>query len=207
MFRSGLDWSGDGGDPSRSGSSARLVVVVATIADDARSVFDEALQRVRRARRLPENYCFKFSGSRPGIREAFFVELARQSASFQATVVDKSTWSEDYLRTTTGQTRVIEAIVETIATCADTFVAGQTLLIDSDRDEQRAVNQIRGRLRRALADADRRSFARVKAYPDHGGEGAIIQIADMVAGALQDAGEIRGPYLSLIASRLLVNRR
>jgi hypothetical protein len=165
-------------------------------------MLDEALVGVRHSRHLPDGYCFKFSDSRPQIRDAFFAGVAGLSVWIHATVIDKATWPDRYLRTTTGQDRTIEAIMATVLGCRDEFISGQTLLVDSSRDEQRSVNRIRDRLRRGLSDAGRGSFARVKAYPDHGNEGAIIQVADMVAGALQDAGEAKGPYLVRLRERL-----
>jgi hypothetical protein len=38
---------------------------------------------------------------------------------------------------------------------------------------------------------------KVKACPDdHQSQGAIVQVADMIAGALHDAGRVTGRYLS-----------
>src|SRR5688500_20348014 len=58
VYRSGLDWSGDPGDPSKTGSSVRLAFAAAHILEDELPRLDDCFALARRARSLPPSYTF-----------------------------------------------------------------------------------------------------------------------------------------------------
>lgn len=194
---SGLDWSGDAGDPRKAPhQSARLVTVVAHVDVAEWERLESALERARRARRLPADYVFHFSGSRPQVREVFFNELGSVPFSAHARVLDKTLWTLEYLKSSDGLTRIQREIVELLIQCPDAVVGRQTLLIDDERSKQRMIAPIKTDLNRRLEASGRPGLRKVKTCPDHDPSlGAIIQVADMIAGALHDAGSIAGPYL------------
>lgn len=97
---------------------------------------------------------------------------------------------------------MIDSIVELVSKCPDEFVAGQGLLVDVPAKETVVISAIRDSLRRALASSGRRSFGKVKPCPDHRADGIVVQVADMLAGALQDQAAMEGPYLTPLARRI-----
>ncbi|MCC7022109.1 MAG: hypothetical protein IT338_04740 [Thermomicrobiales bacterium] len=93
--------------------------------------------------------------------------------------------------------------MELLYRCPDRFIAGQTLLIDGKRDEMTVMSRIKTDLNRRLAAGGRESARKIRACSDdHPTRGTIIQVADMVAGALRDVGGVTGPYLSGLVGRI-----
>lgn len=201
---SGLDWSGDAGDPKKTpGMSPLLVTAVVHIDVEDWDSLEQALAEARRTRSLPANYVFHFSGSRPKIREAFFDEIKGVPLFAHARLLDKRLWTRSYLQATTGDDRIQAEILELLLQCPDTCIGGQTLLIDGSRREARKIAPLKTALSRALTTRGRDGLRRVKACPDsHPTQGALVQVADMIAGALHDAGNITGPYLSGLGVRI-----
>lgn len=201
---SGLDWSGDAGDPKKTpGVSPLLITAVVHIDIENWELLEEALAKVRRKRSLPPNYVFHFSGSRPQIREAFFDELTRLPLSAYGRVFDKNLWTQSYIQRTRGNARIQTEIVELLIRCPDHLIGGQMLLIDGQKSETSLIAPIKTELNRRLAIAGRASLRKIKACPDdHPSEGAIVQVADMIAGALHDAGSVAGPYLAELESKI-----
>jgi hypothetical protein len=201
---SGLDWSGDAGDPKKTpGLSTLLVTTVVHLDVEDWGLLEAALVEARRKRSLPPNYVFHFSGSRPQIREAFFDELKRVPLSAHGRVFDKNLWAQSYYRETSGLARIQAGIVELMVRCPDHLIGGQTLLIDGKKSETKLIAPIKTELNRRLAIGGRTSLRRIKACPDdHQSQGAIVQVADMIAGAVRDAGSVTGPYLSGLESKI-----
>jgi hypothetical protein len=201
---SGLDWSGDAGDPRKTPAlSPYLVTAVVHLQSDHWEALEEALARARRRRSLPTNYVFHFSGSRPQIREAFFDALHGVPFSAHARVVDKRHWTSAYLAETTGDARIQAEIVELIARCPDFLISKQTLLIDGHKRDAGKMVPLKTEINRRLTVAGKAGIRKVKVCPDdHPSQGAIVQVADMIAGALRDIGGARGPYLSSFSSKI-----
>jgi hypothetical protein len=201
---SGLDWSGDAGDPKKTpGASPLLITAVVHIDIENWELLKEALAQARRNRSLPPNYVFHFSGSRPQIRAAFFDELKRLPLSAHCRIYDKNLWTPPYIRSTRGIARIQAEIVELMIRCPDHLIGGQTLLIDGNTSETKLMAPIKTELNRRLAIGGRASLRKVKACPDdHPSEGAIVQVADMIAGAVHDARSVAGPYLSGLESKI-----
>jgi len=201
---SGLDWSGDAGDPKKTpGLSPLLVTAVVHLDVENWELLEAALAGARRIRSLPPDYVFHFSGSRPQIREALFKELKRVPLSAHGRVFDKNLWAQSYFRRTNGIARIQAEIVELMIHCPDHLIGGQTLLIDGEKSETKLIAPIKTELNRRLVIGRRASLRRVKTCPDdHQSQGAIIQVADMIAGALHDAGSVAGPYLAGFESKI-----
>jgi hypothetical protein len=202
VIYTGVDWSGDPGDPARRpGISPLFVFACVSIAGEDLPFLSARLAHVRALRRLPNDHCFKHLTSKPGVRFAFFQAVALLPIRIHSTVIDKQWWGEDYLRGSDGLLRICDAIVKLISCCPDDIVARQSLLIDLDRSAAKEVRTIRANLRIALAGQKRLPFAKVRACPNHRDLGEIVQIADMVAGELRERGEWGGPYLEMITKQ------
>ncbi len=113
MIYTGLDWSGDPGDPvRRPGVSSLLLVVAASLADDQLAMLRAGLAKGREERRLPEYLPFKHLTSKQGVRQAFFEEVSRLPIRIHAKIVEKREWSREYLAATDGLTRIVDAIID-----------------------------------------------------------------------------------------------
>ena len=201
---SGVDWSGDAGDPRKvPGSSPRLITVVAHVERSDWPVFEIALAAARRQRGLGESFVFHHGKCRPVIRQAFFDELRNVPYSAHARIVDKRTWPVEFIRRTSGDERIRSEIVALILTCADDVIGGQILLVDCPKAEMRNVIAIKTAINQALATHGRAGLRLVKPCPDHHrSQGAIIQVADMIAGALHDSGDTSSPYLHSLRGKI-----
>ncbi|HEY7033902.1 MAG TPA: hypothetical protein VH482_21370 [Thermomicrobiales bacterium] len=201
VFRSGLDWSGDAGDPAKPGSQAYLVFAVAHIAEGDLGRLDAALRDVRRARGLPGNYPFKYKKARPDIRQTFFAALGDIPCLAHILIVDKRLWTPSYLRSTRGTDRINHAMVELIRGCSHEFIGGQVLLIDGARDELPTLRMARQALSRAMSERGGNAFKKVRMCSDEDPDGSILQVADMIAGVLRDQG-LNSPLLDRLRDRL-----
>jgi hypothetical protein len=83
-------------------------------------------------------------------------------------------------------------------------VSRQKLVVDYPTDESTKVQAIRRDLAVALRAQRRERFRSVKPCPDHRSDGAIVQLADMIAGAMHDGPRAAKGYLSLLESRIKV---
>lgn len=202
MIYSGLDWSGDPGDPAKSERSPFLVIVIVHLDGDHLGMLDAALARARRSRHLSPRFSFRYSGARPEVRSALFAEVGTVEWSAQALIIDKRAWGPAYLRGSRGRDRISDGIVTLVLRCADHLVAGQVLLIDAPREEISTINETRDVLRNALAGAGRRSFGKVKPRQDNRPDGGIVQLADMVAGVLHARERLDDPLLAPIRDRV-----
>jgi hypothetical protein len=201
---SGLDWSGDGGDPRKTpGSSPLFVTVVVHIVETDWHLLETVFEDVRRQRSLPSNYSFHFSGSRPQIRDAFFRSLRTVPIHVHARIADKRQWMPAYMLQTSGEARIQAEIVQLLIQCPDHCISGQTLLIDGSRRDAKKSASIKTDLNRRLSSLGKSGIGKIKlCQDDHPTRGAIIQAADMFAGALRDAGNVNSPYLNGFGSRI-----
>jgi hypothetical protein len=202
-FVSGLDWSGDSGDPRRTpGKSPLLVLAIAHLAVADWELLEASIARVRIRRWLPADFAFHFHRMSLQVREAMFDELVAIPDHAHALVIDKRLWSRNHVSRTRGDDRLQTSIVELICRCPDDLVANQDLLIDYPKAENAKIIEIKRNLKRALAAHGRTSFRAVKPAPDTGATGALIQVADVIAGALQDAPNRGPPYLHRLRERI-----
>ncbi|GEM_PF-2263724 len=206
-YLSALDWSGDGGDPAKTpGLPPLLVIVTVTLdVDDAKPRLHNALSRARRERNLPETHCFHHVSSKPAVTQAFFRALQPLPICVTASLIDKHQWDRTYIRSTTGNDRVISEIVKHVCNLPATTVAGQQLIVDLESQDTKLLDALRKSIRHAMRLEGRRSFADIRACPDRRRTlGDVIQVADMIAGQLRKHRAIDGPHLPLIKDRIVI---
>lgn len=203
VIYTGLDWSGSPGDPKKvPGANPWLALVAVHVEESALPDLRTALAQARIELRLPEDYPFKHLASSPRTRTAFFAAMRRLPLAVHAHLIDTRDWDALYLKESRGPDRIADGVIDLILACPDSVVAGQTLLVDLPRRELRVVRDLRTAIRMALRGARRRSFATVQPCPDHRESGAIVQVADMVAGELREHGGVAGPYLDIVRARI-----
>ncbi len=184
-YLSGLDWSGDPGDQTRSmRANPGLVVAICSVLVVDHHLVDDALHEIRRASGMTSG-AFHHARMSPVVREEFFGRIAGLPIRLTCRYVDKNSWSASYLKLTSGPERIRQSIVELVEHLPDEIVAGQTLLVDQHRDEKGFIRNLRGDLRGALRAHGRRSFQKLAARPDHRSDAALVQLADMFAGEVR----------------------
>ena len=203
MIYSGIDWSGDVGDPAKSSLSPLFVTVIAHIDGQDLPLLAQTLDGVRAARGLPPRFAFRYSSSSERVRAAFFAAICHVPITARASIIDKRTWGPATFRSR-GWDRINQCIADVVCGCPPELIAGQVVLIDQPKHETAAVRGTAATLKRALQGVGIAPFPQIKPCPDHRAQGLVIQVADMVAGALHDAGGVTGAYLAPLAGRITV---
>jgi hypothetical protein len=89
--------------------------------------------------------------------------------------------------------------------CPDGITCGQTLLIDGEKLRGGKIPAVKTQLNKELAFRGRGGMRKVKFCPDHQlSHGPIIQAADMITGALNDAWALDGPFLSYVKQKIVL---
>jgi len=140
---------------------------------------------------LPVSYPFKYSGSRPLIRDAFFSALGDAPITITALVINKSAWNKEQIRATPGTVRIAQAVAGLLLAAPQEIIANQRIMIDLPSNEEKIVRLVRDEIRNRLRSEGRDSIRALKPVPDHRLQGGLIQIADMAAGLIQDECEER----------------
>jgi hypothetical protein len=200
MIVTGLDWSGN---PGR-GHGPWLVPAFVHVEADQFSHLDAQLANARALLRVAPGFAFKHVHASPAVHRAFYAAI--RNVEFQAHIllVDKTQWSTEYLQQSTGPARICDAVIELAFACPDPIIAGQLLYVDLPRSQKRTVNEMRTALRRALTGAGRRTFEDVRPCPDHRQHGALVQVADMLAGEINEFAGLGGPFLPALGNRVKV---
>jgi hypothetical protein len=162
------------------------VVAAAHVDRELLSELDAELNQARRSHRLPSTYAFKYSGSRPVIRESFYSAVSRTSFDVTVLATDKTNWDPSEYSSTTGRLRIARAVSSVLCIAPEHYISGQRVLIDLPASEGRFVQEVRQEIRAALRRHGRESIRALKPVPDHRSEGAIIQLADFAAGLILD---------------------
>jgi len=190
----GLDWSGDVGDPNRENSRNDLLVFAACHAhreqlEDVR----ECWSRLRESLGFRQSHVFKHVHTRPDIRPKIYAALSSMPVRFSVNVVDKSAWPRSYLYNTSGMQRIIDPIVDLFDACSPDIVADQVLVIDGHPSEKGFVDALKRAMRRSFAVQDKRSFSKISVIPDDRIDSILIQAADLMAGEIRSGdGEVPG---------------
>ena len=200
----GLDWSGDAGDPAKSPGQSMLVFATVSVRDVDLEIVRSNLATLRRTLRIAETYVFKHAGSSDKAKATFFQVLAQSPVDIHVNSISKSEWDKPYLERTTGTDRISDGIVELICRLPESLVDDQFLFVDLPRRELNTVRDLRVAIRKALSGSKRGSFKHVRPRSDHRDDTATIQIADMVSGEFRRQGGCTGPHLRAIASKLTV---
>ena len=199
MIYSGVDWSGS---PGREPHDPLLVLAIVHFDEQILSDLERELAAVRATLRLPLTYPFKHLGASTAIHRHLFAVLGRLDMQAHVLIIDKATWTKDYLRRSTGPERICDGVIALIIGCPDPLVNGQRLFVDLQRRDMDQLRDIRTALRHALRGVGRRSFANVQPCPDHRLHGGIIQVADMIAGEVHQQGGLIGPYLPALGAKI-----
>lgn len=186
MIYSGLDWSGNPGDATKSPhENSWFVVALCHVDGNDMETLAAAFVQLRASLKLRNNHVFKHQHSVERTRRAFFEMIAPLPVTATVLAIDKRNWDATYLARSTGPQRVYDAIVDLVLHCGVATVAGQHLLVDMHRAEPDFIRNVKLTLRRSLHGQRRANFKNVKARPDHRGDSAIIQLADLIAGDIR----------------------
>lgn len=200
MIYSGLDWSGSPGE--EHGRTVTFAVVHFATEDLAR--LHRALDGVRDALTLSRSYVFKNNGSGPITRAAFFNAIRPLEFTAHVYVLDKGQWAATQIGRPTGPNCIRDGVVSLILACPNDVVARQVLYVDIDPGQRAELMQMRTAIRQALRETRPRrlGFSDVRGCEDHRTLGAIIQVADMIAGQVADHGGVAGPHLPALGGRI-----
>ena len=201
MIYSGLDWSGS---PGREPHDPLLVLAIVHFESEILPDLERELGAIRTNLRLPPNFVFKHLGASTPTQQRLFAALGRLPMRAHVLIVDKSTWTDEYVRRSRGPDRVFDAVIALVLGCPEALVARQRLFVDLERRDMRMVRDLRTAIRQALSGAGRKSFANVQPCPDHRQHGSIVQIADLIAGEVHEQGGLGGPYLPALGAKLRI---
>lgn len=201
MIYSGLDWSGTPGPEQ----GATVVFAVVHFPENALRTLNGALDVARSALGVSPSYVFKNNGTRPRTREAFFRAIAPLDFSAHIHMLDKRQWAErQQPGQATGPQLIRDGIVSLVTACPAELVARQVLFVDIPPSQRAELSELQTKIRRALRTTQppRMGFAALRGCEDHRRHGAIIQVADLLAGQVKDYGGIAGPHLPALGTRI-----
>jgi len=183
VFVSGVDWSGDPGNPLKPGSSSRLTLAMATVRQDDLTELVSGLDQIRSSLGWAGSTPFHFMDSDDRSRRAFFSGMVRLPVMGHVRVVDKQAWYETVPRPRPSDLLDL-ALLELIAGAPVHLVSGQVIQVDRPRSESTLVRESRAFIRRALADIGVRPGPDLRPVPDRRPDAQLIQVADMIAGVV-----------------------
>lgn len=192
---SGVDWSGT----LRSRPGNRLAFAAVHMDSETRfGQLEDELLAVKRALRLPEDYVFKHDSASPLVKERIFSALDRLAFSCHVLFLEEQAWRAANPGVE-GDGLLRNAIVKLVIACPDAIVGRNVLLIDPP--STRFVNDSKTPISRAFRAENRSGYKRIRDLKDTHPEGAIIQVADMIAGEARHCGRLSGPYLSKLIAK------
>jgi hypothetical protein len=206
MFYTGLDWSGDPGIPStRSASSAHLVFAFVTINAKHRESLHHTFVELRNRQQLTNRFVFHYVDCPSSLATAFFDTIRSAELEIRIGVIDKlHDWADSGVLSMRGQERLRVAISDLAIQLPSQVVSGGQLLIDGSRSERKFGIGTRQTLRQSFDQANRTGFRDIRLCADgNDPDGEIIQIADMVAGAVRRAGSLDNPHIRRIGNRIV----
>ena len=199
MIYSGLDWSGSPG----AGHGPWLVLVVVHFDESDLPTLDEKLTAARALLGRPGDYPFKHVEATVDIHRRFYAALQDIPMQAHVHMLDKAAWRRQYGgRGSRGVDCVCDGIITLLMRCPVELTTDQILYLDLPRNEGKIIEHYRTAIRRAMRGAKRGTFRHVKARPDHRRDGAIIQVADMLAGEVNERQGLSGEYLPRLGSRV-----
>jgi hypothetical protein len=198
VIYSGIDWSGSPG-PAHG---PWLVIAVVHIDEVHLPTLDAELARVRKALGVSDDFVFRHNGSSVRTKREFFAAIARVPLHVRVHMLNKARWSAQYVKGSTGTDCTCDGIVELIAKCPRECIDWQLLYIDLHPDEKQLVERYRTTIRQAMRRAGQPAFKDMKPRPDERRDGAIIQVADMMAGEVRREAGLAGAYLPALRSRM-----
>jgi hypothetical protein len=205
MYYTAVDWSGDPGIPSaNSGSTAQLVFAFVTIEATEREHLHAALEAVRRKHHKTDRFVFHFVDCPTDIASSFFHAVGAVELQVRIGVIKKDhDWTHTDFLARTGQQRLLDSLVGYSILVPTALVSGSTLLIDAPRTEKKFVLTSRRAIRTPFHQMNLGCFRDIRPCPDgNDPDGEVVQVADMVAGAVRRAGTMANPHIRLLERRL-----
>jgi hypothetical protein len=138
VFYSGLDWSGNPGDPRKPGMSDQLVIGLAQIDGAELPRLSQVLAAIRDDCGLDGRFSFKHSACSDRVRTAFFSQIFAVAVTTRLVCIDKRTWYEPR-RPGRPSDWLDEAIADVICGSPRHTIVGQVILIDRPKHEMKAV--------------------------------------------------------------------
>ncbi len=205
MYYTGVDWSGDPGIPSeRSASSTQIVFAFVTIGAGERDHLHEVLEALRRKHRKTSKFIFHYVDCPTDIANAFFDSIGVVEFQMRIGIVDKGRdWTTPDIAARKGHDRLIDALVSYAALVPPPLVSGSILLIEAPKSERKFGLSVRRAIRAEFGQQGRECFRDIRPSPDgNNPDGEVIQVADMVAGAVRRAGVVANPQIRMLERRL-----
>ncbi len=172
-----LDESGDPGFDIAGGASPYFVLVLVQLAERAPLL---QLTELRKSRRLPPNFEFKYHKTTAAQKAEFFKAIRVVPFRIRAVVVDKANLDDSVTRMG-GQDLTIYFVTQLVLRASALDIANDVLVIDG------ATPAFRGALRIRLSEECRKT-GRVRPFKKIvGGDSKRedgLQLADMIAGAI-----------------------
>lgn len=194
MIFTGVDWSGDpGADSYGPGNPGHLAFAYASIDSEALAHLHGGLAAVRARHGLVETYVFKHTGSSDRLRGDFLDAIENVGVQVRVVLVDKSVdWPREFWRFT-GNERLASCVADGVGQLPVVLVEDQTLLLDlNQKKDGKFCTMIIRAVHRSTRTGGRIGFRKVKCCPDtHNTHGEIVQVADMVAGTIRRAADLR----------------
>lgn len=170
-----IDESGCPGFKLKRGSTPFFVVSMVVFSDFLQA--QEASDAIAALRKtLSVNPEFKFSKTRPMIKDKFFEEICRYDFSVRALVVDKSKLYSPQLRSDTSS--FYNYFVKSLMQYDNNLLLNASIKIDGSGDKE-FKKSLSTYLRQALGQQKIKKFKFIDSQSDN-----LIQLADMVVGAI-----------------------
>ena len=196
-----LDDSGDAGFKVGQGSSAYFVIALVIFDDDLEALDTQVkIRRLRRELKRPDNHEFRFNGCSHAFRQRFLEVVATCHFRYRAIVLNKQGVYGPQLRR--SKESFYNYAIKMVLKHSKGTIKEAKLRFDShgERSVRRALTNY---LRRELNTPEFRTFTDLK-FKDSA-QDDLIQLADMVAGAIRKSFERSRPedahYREIIKGR------
>jgi len=194
MYITAVDWSGDGGMPRAAPPDRDLLAIAfASIHEDELDRLQRALADLWVRRRFRQGAIFKHTDSSDRVRMEFLEAIVGSGIQVRVQLVDKKRgWPQDLARLDSNQ-RLAGIVATAASNLPAHLIERGTLLLDLDQKKDgKLCTMAIGAINRATRTASRHSFRKVKCCPDSDSTfGEMVQVADMVAGAVRRSGSVR----------------
>lgn len=132
-----------------------------------------------------DSYVFHHTHCKANVRSEFLTAVSRIEFDAWGLTIDKANrWRETFRPSDFGEQRLIDSLIELLGFLPPARNNRTSLLLDIPKSENRRVQQWGQAVRQWHRSCGIETFVRVKSQTDTGRGGRIIQLADMLAGAL-----------------------
>lgn len=202
MIHTGIDWSGDPGDPPGSPRYLCMAAVHADATEAAR--IGVAIDRLKLGWSWPADKRLKHLGASGRTHADVFRVLGSLDWSANVLLVDKARRPPWFVSAARGDARIAQAVGRLIACCPDSLVANQVAQVDLPRSELTLVRDHRRAIKTELRATGKTSFRTYDPRAKGTLAWVLIDIADFIAGEVAEQIGLAGPYLPALASRITI---